>query len=92
MALHPQLVEFLAESVIADLEREGAIKVADDRQIIGLVENVIEDEMERVMSLDDEVREILNEHYEQMRSSGLNYDEMFRKVKSKLAAERGIVL
>lgn len=92
MSLHPQLVAFLAESVIADLRRDGAIRVADDRQLVGFVENIIEDEMERTAALDDEVREILREHYEQMRSGGLNYDEMFRKVKAKLAAERGIVL
>ena len=92
MSLHPQLVAFLAESVIADLRRDGAIHVVDDRLLVGLIENVINDEMERAAELDDEVREILKEHYEQMRASGLNYDEMFRKVKSKLAAERGIVL
>ena len=92
MSLHPQLVAFLAESVIADLRRDGSIRVSDDRLLAGLVENVIEEEMERAAALDDEVREILNEHYEQMRASGLNYDEMFRKVKSKLASERGIVL
>ena len=92
MKLHPQLVSYIAETLVADLIKEKKISVHDDRMIIGLVENVIEDEMELEAQLDEEVREVLSEYYEQMRASGVSYDEMFRKVKAQLAKEKGIVL
>jgi hypothetical protein len=90
--LHPMLVNFIAESVAAELEHEKVVSFHDDRMIVGLVENVINAEMEREAELDEEVRAILSRHYEEMRRGGLNYDEMFRKVKAQLARERGIVL
>jgi hypothetical protein len=92
MRLHPQLIEFIAESIIADLERDNIIAVDDDRLLIGLVENIIEQEMDLERELDEEVREILADHYEQMRSAGMSYDDMFRKVKAQLAQEKDIVL
>jgi hypothetical protein len=92
MRLHPQLIEFVAESVITDLERDNMITVHDDRLLIGLVENIIEQEMDLEKELDEEVREILADHYEQIRTTGMSYDDMFRKVKAQLAKEKGIVL
>lgn len=92
MKLHPQLISYIAESVVADLIKEKKIIISDDRMIIGLIENTIEDEIEKEAFLDDEVREVLAEHYEVMRSTGVSYDEMFRKVKAKLARDKGIVL
>ena len=92
MKLHPQVVIYISEQVIADLVRMHKISVHDDRMLVGLVENVINDELEQEEKLDAEVRGILAQHYEEMRRSGVSYDEMFRKVKHKLAKEKGIVL
>jgi hypothetical protein len=42
--------------------------------------------------LNEEVREILNRHSEQMRQMGASYQEMYKKVKSQLAKERKLIL
>lgn len=92
MKLHPQLVTYIAETLMADLVKEKKVSVHDDRLLAGLIEHTIEDEMDVEAQLDEEVREVLSEHYEQMRAGGVSYDEMFRKVKAKLARDKGIVL
>jgi hypothetical protein len=52
--------------------------------------------MEAELSLEDkineEVRVMLNQHQEQMRSNGASYQEMFKLLKAKLVRERKIVL
>jgi hypothetical protein len=47
--------------------------------------------MEAEDHLNDEVREILNQYSEYMRREGVSYQEMFRKAKNQLIAQRKIV-
>jgi hypothetical protein len=42
--------------------------------------------------LNDEVREILASHAEEMRRTNVEYREMFKMIKKKLARERKIIL
>lgn len=92
MRLHHQFVEFLGRQIVADLIHNRKIKVRDERMIAGLVENVILADLEAEEELNDEARAVLKQHYDSMRAEGVNYDEMFRKVKAQLAKEKGIKL
>jgi hypothetical protein len=42
--------------------------------------------------LNEEVREILNQHAEEMRRTGVSYQEMYKKVKGELARQRKLIL
>jgi hypothetical protein len=42
--------------------------------------------------LNDEVREILIQHQDEMRRTGVSYQEMYKKVKGQLARERKLIL
>ena len=42
--------------------------------------------------LNEEVREILTKHAEDMRRTGASYQEMFKKVKGELARQRKLIL
>jgi hypothetical protein len=42
--------------------------------------------------LNEEVREILEKHNEEISRGDIDYQEMFRKIKTKLARERKIIL
>jgi hypothetical protein len=42
--------------------------------------------------LNEEVRGILTEHQDEMRRTGVSYQEMYKKVKAQLARERKLVL
>ena len=41
--------------------------------------------------LNDEVREILNQHADEMRRTGASYQEMYKKVKGQLARQRKLI-
>jgi hypothetical protein len=42
--------------------------------------------------LNDEVREILNQHVDEIRRTGASYQEMYKKAKAQLARERKLIL
>jgi hypothetical protein len=42
--------------------------------------------------LNEEVREILNKHADEMRRTGASYQEMYKKVKGQLARQRKLIL
>jgi hypothetical protein len=42
--------------------------------------------------LNEEVREILNQHADEMRRTGVSYQEMYKKVKGELARQRKLIL
>jgi hypothetical protein len=42
--------------------------------------------------LNEEVREILSQHSEEMRRTGVSYQEMYKKVKGELARQRKLIL
>jgi hypothetical protein len=42
--------------------------------------------------LNEEVREILNTHADEMRRTGASYQEMYKKVKGQLARQRKLIL
>jgi hypothetical protein len=63
------------------------IKVVEGRVADGLIEEIsLEDR------INDEVRVILEAYSEEMRKSGAQYAEMFKKVKSELAKKYKAVL
>ncbi len=52
---------------------------------------IIEEDLMVEDHLNDEVREILAQYADYMRREGVSYQEMFRKIKNKLVAERKVV-
>ncbi len=42
--------------------------------------------------INEEVREILSKHSDEMRRMGVSYQEMYKKVKGQLARERKLIL
>ena len=59
--------------------------------LVETVNNMITDELDAEDQLNDEVREILNQYADYMRREGVSYQEMFRKAKNQLIAQRKIV-
>lgn len=54
--------------------------------------NLISDEFLKEDKLDQEVREILNKHIDEIRKGNIEYQTMFKMIKTKLAKERNIVI
>lgn len=77
---------------VRNLLKEEKIIAEDKNKLIEDLISLITDEFQKEDKLDQEVREILSEHMEKIRSENIEYQTMFRMIKAKLAKERNIVL
>ncbi len=85
-------IEHMAFVIVRNLLKEEKIIVDDRNKLTESLMNLITDEFQKEDKLDQEVREILNKHMEKIRSENIEYQTMFRMIKTKLARERNIVL
>ncbi len=92
MRLNKGQIEHLASSVMRNLTKEGKIIVEDRNRLLDEVILLMTDEFQKEDRLDQEVREILNKHMEKIRRENIEYQQMFKLIKTKLAREKGIVL
>ena len=92
MRLNKNQIEHMAFIIVRNLLKEEKI-IADNRnKLTESLMNLITDEFQKEDTLDQEVREILSTHMEKIRSENIEYQTMFRMIKTKLAKERNIVL
>jgi hypothetical protein len=92
MLLVRDFVAHIANEVVKRLVEGGHIEtkaapaVANRVRLRMLEELTIEDR------LNDEVREILIAHQDEMRRTSVSYQEMYKKVKQQLARDRKLIL
>ena len=82
----------MAFIIVRNLLKEEKIIVENKSDIITDITTLITDEFHKEDKLDQEVREILNKHMEKIRKDNIEYQTMFRMIKTKLAKEKEIVL
>ncbi len=95
MRLPPKLIEIIAFRVVQRLVETGAIVCRDPNvrdQLEAAIERALTEEFKLEDQLDEEVRRILAQYADQIDRSQVEYHELFRKIKQRLAKERGIVL
>src|ERR1700676_645987 len=90
MLLPRELVGYISRQVVKRLA-PAVIDAPNPQRITELVTDLITAELDAEDRLNDEVREILNQYTEYMRREGVSYQEMFRKAKNQLIAQRKIV-
>jgi hypothetical protein len=56
-----------------------------------VIAQVVEDDLSVEDRLNDEVRDLLDEYSEYMRRENVSYQEMFRRVKNQLLAQRNVI-
>ncbi|OGD23137.1 MAG: hypothetical protein A2Y69_13550 [Candidatus Aminicenantes bacterium RBG_13_59_9] len=82
----------MAFIIIKNLVKEGKVILEDRGRIVESINSLITDDFQKEDQLDQEVREILSKHMEKIRKENIEYQTMFRMIKTKLAKERSIVL
>jgi len=92
MRLSKNQIEHMAFVIVRNLMKDEKIIVDNKNKLIDDVTNLITEEFQQEDKLDQEVREILSQHMEKIRKENIEYQTMFRMIKSKLAKERDIVL
>lgn len=82
----------MAFLIVRNLIKTEKIIADNKNKLVDDVTNLITEEFQKEDKLDQEVREILSKHMEKIRKENIEYQTMFRMIKSKLAKERDIVL
>lgn len=92
MRLNRNQIEHLAFVTIRNLQKDGKILIEGKTKLLEEIISLITDEFQKEDKLDQEVREILSKHMEKIRKENIEYQTMFRMIKTKLAKEKDIVL
>ncbi len=92
MRLTREQVQLMAFHITRTLLQEGKIEVEDKEKLIDGLATVVTEELSVEDRLNDEVRDILNKHSDQIRSGNIEYQTMFKMVKDKLVRERKLIL
>ena len=92
MLLSKEYVGYLAREVTKKLIAGGHIETKSAPAVTEKVHASMLEELSLEDRINDEVRVILEAYSEEMRRSGANYQEMFRKVKSELVRKYKAVL
>src|ERR1700730_18391931 len=92
MLLSKEYVGYLARELTKKLIAGKFIETAAVPTVTDRVHAVLFDELSLEDRINDEVRVILEAYSDEMRKSGANYKEMFRKVKTELVRKYKAVL
>ena len=92
MRLTKNQVEYIAYRITTELQDKELIDSENPINMGQSLIHIMTDELHVEDRLNDEVREILNDHAEEMRRTNVEYREMFKMIKKKLARERQIIL
>ncbi|MCK4645059.1 MAG: DUF507 family protein [Candidatus Aminicenantes bacterium] len=92
MRLNKNQIEHMGFVTVRNLLKEEKIIADDKNKLIEDIINLITEEFQKEDKLDQEVREILSDHIEKIRSENIEYQTLFRMIKTKLAKEKEIIL
>jgi hypothetical protein len=90
MLLAREFVSYLSRQIVRKLMPQ-IIEAHNPQAAIDIVDHVITEELTIEDRLNEEVREILGQYTEYMRREGVSYQEMFRKTKNTLVAQRKVI-
>jgi hypothetical protein len=82
----------MAKEVVKRLAAQKMIEVKNVESLTQQVRQVMADEVTVEDRVNEEVREILAKYSDEMKRTGVSYQEMFKKVKGQLARERKLIL
>lgn len=87
MLLAREFIGYLSRQLVERLS-PSAFETTNPSTASGLIATVIEDDLSAEDKLNDEVRDLLDSYSEYMRRENISYQEMFRKIKNQLMAQR----
>ncbi len=92
MLLSRDFVGYMAKEVVKRLVASKMIETENPDGVTQAVRQAMADEVTLEDRLNEEVREILARYSDEMRNTGVSYQEMYKKVKGQLARERKLIL
>ena len=92
MRLSTEQIDIIANRIVRGLVKLGYFDVDDADEIELMVRQVLTEELRVEDKLNDEVRDLMREHMARIRRADVEYHEMFKVIKARLAKERDIIL
>jgi hypothetical protein len=92
MLLNRDLVGHMAAETLKKLVEAEMVEVKKPEAVVPRLRQAMLEEITVEDRINDEARQILIQHQDQMRNSGISYQEMFKKVKAQLARDKKLVL
>jgi hypothetical protein len=90
MLLPREFIAYLSRQLVQKLT-PAAIETHNPQVVAELITSIVTEELAVEDRLNDEVRDILQQYSEYMRREGVSYQEMFRRVKNTMIAERKVI-
>ena len=92
MRLRKEMIEYLSKKIVESLLEKEMIEAENKEKLAGAVSQVITDDLIVEDKLNEEVRELLSQHIDEVYKGNVDYSRMFNMIKTKLAKERGLIL
>jgi hypothetical protein len=92
MLLSRDFVGYMANEVVKRLVANKMLEAGNPTVLVERIRVKMTEEISLEDRLNEEVREILSQHAEEMRRTGASYQEMYKKVKGELARQRKLIL
>ena len=90
MLLPREIIVYLSRQLVAKLSPQ-IVETTNPTATAELISRIFTEELQVEDRLNDEVREILSQYSDYMRREGVSYQEMFRKIKNTLIAQRKVI-
>jgi hypothetical protein len=92
MLLSRDFVGYMAGEVTKRLISNKMLEANNPAALSERIRQKMAEELGIEDRLNEEVREILNQHADEMRRTNVSYQEMYKKVKGELARQRKLIL
>jgi hypothetical protein len=92
MLLQRDYVGHMAGEVVKRLISGEMVESTNPAELAERIRVKLTEELSIEDRINEEVREILNQHADEMRRTGVSYQDMYKKVKGELARQRKLVL
>jgi hypothetical protein len=94
MLLNRDYVGHMASEIVRKLLEDNQVEIKEKDQdgLIARVRLRVLEEITIEDRVNDEVRTILTQYQDEMRRTGVSYQEMFKKVKGQIARDRKLIL
>ena len=92
MSLQKEYVQHLSRRVVDELIKREMIESSEVAALKEKILAVMEAELGVEDRINEEVREILKGYADEMRNTGVSYQDMFKVVKNKLVKDKKVIL
>ena len=92
MSLQKEYVHHLSRRVVDELIKREMIETSEVVSLRERILAVMEAELGLEDRINEEVREILKGYADEMRNTGVSYQDMFKVVKNKIVKDKKVVL